>query len=403
MRNPALDIQNLAGIERDLAIVAGITAITPILDVICRMTGMGFAAVARVTETSWTPCAVRDGIGLGLAPGLELPLKTTLCAEVCNTRAPIVIDNVSEDPIYRNHHTPGIYGIQSHISFPIILTDGRLFGTLCAIDPNPAPVSRPDTVETFRLFAELIAFHIDAVERANSSEAALIDARDAGELREQFVAILGHDLRNPLAAIQAGTTLLQRRPLDDASRNIVAQVRDSAIRMERLIEDVLDFARGRLGGGIPLAPQPVVDLQGVIQQVIGELQSAWPDRAIVADLALTRPVACDPGRVGQLLSNLLANALTHGSADGPVHVRASSEHDVFELTVSNTGTPIAEHALPQLFQPFKSQADGLPQAGLGLGLYIAAQIAKGHGGMLDVQSTTDLTQFRFSMPLSLEV
>ena len=386
-------------IDRDIAAIAGIEAITNILDVVCSLTGMGFAAIARVTDTTWTACAVRDDIGFGLGPGGELPLKTTLCDEIRDSRTPIVIDHVAEDAVYRTHHTPETYGLQSYISYPIIRANGEMFGTLCAIDPNPHTVSRPETMATFKLFAELIAFHLDAADKLAISEAALIDADEAAVLRDQFIAVLGHDLRNPLASIQAGATLLKSTPLTDRARQIVDQMQGSGQRMERLIADVLDFARGRLGGGVPLARQAEAQLHAVIKQVVDELRTAWPNRTIVSDIEVTRPVACDPDRVAQLLSNLLANALTHGAVDGEVHVHARCEGDLFELSVTNSGDPIPDHALPHLFKPFTRPRAGDPQAGLGLGLYIASQIAKGHAGVLEADSSVERTRFRFVMPV----
>lgn len=398
MEGLALQADQTAQIDADVALVSSIEAITNILGVVCSLTGMGFAAVARVTETHWTACAVRDEIGFGLTPGGALPLKTTLCDEIRGHRQPVVIDDVARDPVYAAHHTPATYGLQSYISFPIILANGEMFGTLCAIDPNPHVVSSAEIVASFKLFAELIAFHLDAAGKVAASQAALLDADGAALLRDQFIAVLGHDLRNPLASIQAGATLLRATPLNDRAVRIVDQMQESGHRMERLIEDVLDFARGRLGGGVPLQRYAEAKLSAVIEQVVQELRTAWPGRTITCDIAVTRPVACDPDRVAQLLSNLIANALTHGAQDGVVEVRAGCEGEVFELSVTNAGDPIPDHALPQLFKPFTRPRNGQPQAGLGLGLYIASQIATGHGGTLDAESTAERTRFRFAMP-----
>ena len=227
----------------------------------------------------------------------------------------------------------------------------------------------------------------------------MLDADEAAVLRDQFIAVLGHDLRNPLAAIQAGTTLLKATPLNDRAKMIVGQMEASGHRMERLIADVLDFARGRLGGGVPVALQAEALVHDVIEQVVDELRAAWPDRIIVSDIQIARPVSCDPDRVAQLLSNLVSNALTHGAPDGEVHVQARCDGDVFEISVTNTGDPIPAHALPQLFKPFTRPRNDQPQAGLGLGLYIASQIARGHAGSLDAESSTERTRFRFVMPV----
>ena len=110
---------------------------------------------------------------------------------------------------------------------PIVLPNGAFFGTLCAIDPRPARLNTPEIIGMFKLFAELIAFHLDAVERVESSYASLMDERENSELREQFVAVLGHDLRNPLAAINAGCRMLTRSPLDENGAKIVGLIQNS--------------------------------------------------------------------------------------------------------------------------------------------------------------------------------
>ena len=194
----------------DIAAVQGIAAVPRILEVVCRSTGMGFAAVARVTEQRWICCAVRDEIAFGLAPGGELDLETTICHEIRQSGEAVIIDSVVDDMAYCGHHTPAQYGFQSYISMPIVLANGAFFGTLCAIDPRPARLNTPQTVGMFKLFAELIATHLDAANSVAVSEARLLGERETSELREQFIAVLGHDLRNPLASISAGTALLTR-------------------------------------------------------------------------------------------------------------------------------------------------------------------------------------------------
>lgn len=382
-------------IEADVAAVARITAVPTILEVVCRTTGMGFAAVSRVTEDRWVACAVRDEIRFGLQPGGELKVETTICHEIRASRHLVVIDHVAEDGAFCRHPTPAMYGFESYISVPIFRPGGAFFGTLCAFDPRPAKLNKPETIGMFKLFADLIGFHLDALERLDTSEAALVDERQGAELREQFIAVLGHDLRNPLAAISAGVRLLRREPLSGKAASVVDLIQDSVARMSGLIDDVLDFARGRLGGGLEVDRNAAEWLEPVLEQVIAELRAAWPDRAIEARFALSGTVRCDRGRIAQLFSNLLANALTHGSPDAPIRVRACSGEDMFELSVANSGDPIPPATLKRLFQPF-SRASG--RQGLGLGLYIASQIARAHGGTLDVASTPAETRFTFRMP-----
>ncbi len=387
-------------IGADLAAVARIDAVPAILEVVCRTTGMGFAAVARVTEDRWVACAVRDGIRFGLEPGGELEVATTICSEVRAGGRLVVIDHVAEDQAFCHHPTPARYGFQSYISVPIRRpSGGAFFGTLCAIDPRPARLNTPETIGMFRLFADLIGFHLEAQERLEAGEAALLEERRRAELREQFVAVLGHDLRNPLAAVDAGARLLEREPLSDEAVPVVGLIRSSVARMAGLIDDVLDFARGRLGGGLELDRDAAVPLGPALGQVVAELRAAWPGRVIEAEIALAGPVRCDRGRVARLLSNLLANALAHGAPDGPVRVRAPADGDTFELSVANAGDPIPPATLGRLFQPFFRASDRPGRRGLGLGLYIAAEIARAHGGTLGVASTPAETRFTFRMPL----
>jgi signal transduction histidine kinase len=384
--------------QADIDAVQAVDAVPRILEVVCNATGMGFAAIARVTEDRWVACAVQDAIDFGLQPGGELAVATTICNEIRTSGEPVIIDHVAEDSVFCGHPTPAMYGFQSYISVPIVLPGGRFFGTLCAIDPRPAMVSTPQTIGMFKLFAELIAFQLDATEKVASTQASLLDERKTAELREQFIAVLGHDLRNPLAAIGAGATILAKAPLDGKAQGIVARIQDSVARMSGMIDNVLDFARGRLGGGIALT-RTEKPLKPILRQVIEELQATHPDVAIEADIKLDRPVRCDRSRVGQLFSNLLGNALVYGTPGSPIRVRARTEADSFELSVANSGSPIPPEAMERLFLPFSRGSVRPSQQGLGLGLYIASEIARAHGGTLKAVSTEQETRFTFKMPI----
>ena len=409
-------------LQDDIAAIARIDAVPRILDVVCRTTGMGFAAVARVTEDRWIACSVLDKINFGLVAGGELEVSTTICDAIRDLGQPVVIDNVAEDPVYRDHHTPMMYGFQSYISMPIFRRDGSFFGTLCAIDPHPNRVDTPETIESFRLFADLIAFHLDAAqavemsgrelydarerqkgERAQlaSSEAALLGERQSSELREQFIAVLGHDLRNPLSSIAAGVSFISKAPGHPKVPAMLAIMEKSIARMSDLIAYLLDLARGRLGDGMVLERNADRPIGPELEHVVDELRAAWPARVVHAKIAVTEPICCDRARIAQLLSNLVSNALTHGAQDRPVAVAvAVSDGGRFlELSVENGGAAIPRDAIANLFQPFFRSGARSSQQGLGLGLYIASEIARAHGGALDVTSTAEVTRFTFRMPL----
>ena len=152
-----------ASIIKDIERVRQIPIVPTLLEVICKSTGMGFAAIARVTDESWVACGVRDEIAFGLKEGGELKLETTICNEIRCNRESVIIDHVEKSERYAHHHTPKMYGFQSYISMPIILKSGEFFGTLCAIDPKPAVLQNAKTIGMFSLFAELIAFHLEGL------------------------------------------------------------------------------------------------------------------------------------------------------------------------------------------------------------------------------------------------
>lgn len=361
---------------------------------------MGFAAVARVTEERWVACEVLDEIDFGLKAGEELSIETTICSEVLAKLDTVAIDHVADDDEYRDHQTPAMYGFQSYIATPIILQDGTFFGTLCAIDPKPAKINNPETIGTLKLFAELIARHLDASRRLALSEAMLLTEYASGNLREQFIAVLGHDLRNPLASIQAGTKIILRASPDAKIRTTLGYMQKSIDRMAGLIDNVMDFARGRMGGGIRIEHRTVETLETDLLHIVNEMRLGAPERNIDFSFEVDEPVACDKIRLGQLLSNLLSNALHHGSPDGPVRICARIRDRQFELSVSNQGPPISPDAMDTLFLPFTQKTGTRTGQGLGLGLYIASEIALAHNGTLDVDSTEEETRFTFRMPIN---
>lgn len=382
--------------RRDIDVIASIAAVPTMLDVVLRLTGMGFAAIARVTETRWITCSVLDHVGFGLKPGDELPVESTLCNEIRDHRQIVVFDDAVADAKYCDHHTPRIYGLRGYISMPIILKNGSFWGTLCAIDANPANVNNPQVIGTFKLFAELIAHHLDAFERLEAAQTSLQHERELSELREQFIAVLGHDLRNPLAALNAGTNRLIKEGWSERSPPVLNLMKASISRMAGLVDNVMDLARARMGGGIALALADC-DLAETLAYVVEEVRVAHPDRDISVTIDLQVRVSVDAPRIAQMISNLLSNAVMHGDALLPIQVEAMLNNGILEIAVRNGGRPIPPEMIAKLFLPFKRGENRLGVQGLGLGLYIASQIAQAHGGRIDVQSNGNATCFTFKM------
>jgi signal transduction histidine kinase len=169
--------------------------------------------------------------------------------------------------------------------------------------------------------------------------------------------------------------------------------------MQGMIENVLDFARGRMGGTFNLKKKETAELAQTLVAVINELQVIWPDRVIEQEISVPVIVSCDSGRIAQLFSNLLGNALSYGLPEHPVVVSALVRNEQFILSVTNKGKDIAAAELEKLFSPFYRVEVKPGQQGLGLGLYIAAELARAHGGNIIVDSGGGQTVFTFSMPV----
>ncbi|HEX4510469.1 MAG TPA: GAF domain-containing sensor histidine kinase, partial [Burkholderiaceae bacterium] len=305
------DVDSAESLALAVRRVGRISAVPGILEILCQNTNMGFAAVARVTDGTWTACAVRDGIGFGLKPGGQLDVHTTLCKEARAALRPVAFDHASEDPKYKDHHTPRLYKIESYVSVPIVLAGGEYFGNLCAIDPHPAHVANEAVLAAFTSFAQLIAVELEREIQLDKLETALLDERAVSLLREQFIAVLGHDLRSPLSAVASTAELMVIRPDAVDVKATGWRIKSSVGRMSRLIEDVLDFARGRLGGGIPLNMKTGDGLAAALLEVVFEARESHPGFVIEEHIDIPFPTICDHTRMQQLLSNLLSNALHH--------------------------------------------------------------------------------------------
>lgn len=224
------------------------------------------------------------------------------------------------------------------------------------------------------------------------------EVREYSELQEQFIAVLGHDLRNPVAAIDSGATILLREGWTDRAPMILNLMRNSVVRMNGLINNVLDLTRFRLGGGIDLNLEQGRPLAPTLQQVVEEIRTAHPDRMIQDRIEIDDMVSVDHLRMAQAYSNLLGNALKHGAPDGPIHSECRAANGILEITVRNSGAPIPPDMMERLFKPFHRGEVHHNSGGLGLGLYIAAQIAEAHGGRIVVRSDDQETSFSVLIP-----
>jgi signal transduction histidine kinase len=228
---------------------------------------------------------------------------------------------------------------------------------------------------------------------------AQLAVEQEAQFRERFIAILSHDLRNPLAAILNSAQLLLQRDIDEPLRRAAARITTSAERMSRMISDLMDLARSRQGGGIPIARR-AASLRALCLEVIEELRVVYPN----CDLRLEADTAAmgswDGDRLAQAVSNVAANAVLYGRKGGPVRVKLADEGDEIVVSIRNEGEPIPRELLFHLFDPFRrgEAPAGQRSGGLGLGLFIAREVVLAHGGSIDVRSDDSGTTFDLRLP-----
>lgn len=260
---------------------------------------------------------------------------------------------------------------------------------------------------------ELSGEQIDDLTRFNEAidqslaESVTRYTRDLDVSKETFLAILGHDLRTPLSAIlTASRFMLDTEELKEPHLSLTTRIASSSTRMVHLVGDLLDFTRSRLGGGIPIK-RADVNIGRVVHDVADELRAVYPQRSIDIDARGALEGHWDAARLSQALTNLIGNALEHGSIGSVVSVGIEGNDDHVTIEIHNRGEPIPPDRLDGLFNPMKAAEQGGaggPSGNLGLGLYIAERILNTHHGSIDVQSSaTEGTTFTVTLPRRSQV
>jgi signal transduction histidine kinase len=242
----------------------------------------------------------------------------------------------------------------------------------------------------------------EAVDQA-LSESTTRFTGDLDASKEMFLAMLGHDLRTPIGAVMTSAKfMLETKELAEPHLTLTTRIVSSSTRMNQMVGALLDFTRSRLGGGIPIAPA-AMNMGKVVHDVVNEISAAQPTRAIQVDARGALKGEWDCARITQVLTNLIGNALEHGSDRTAVNVDVSGDEKEVAVAIHNRGAAIPEDQLDGIFNAMKRQgmagkSDG-PSANLGLGLYIADQIVRAHKGRIDVESSEDRgTTFTVHLP-----
>ncbi|RXD71154.1 histidine kinase, partial [Xanthomonas perforans] len=352
-------------LRADIARVGRLSSVADVLSVLTRLTGMGFAAVARVTDARWITCQVHDALSFGLRPGDELPLATTFCDSVRVKGNAVWFGHASDDPVYRDHPSPRLYGFESYVSVPIRFDDGSVFGTLCALESRRA-----------------------------RSELGRVGA--SARLREEFIGILGHDLRNPLQSMHAVVDMLSIDQLDHRYGSSIRSLQRSLRRMEELIDFACDFARGIELDWLQLDYGDGSDLVDALSQVVDETRAAYPNQVLSTHVAIDEPVHGDAIRLAQMFGSLMINAVVQGPQSSLIKAVAVTEHGRLRIEVCNLDG-IDPRRLDVLHASTHVHTGGRALPDVDLGLHMAAQIAKAHQGELRIISGKDGTCFRVEL------
>jgi signal transduction histidine kinase len=235
----------------------------------------------------------------------------------------------------------------------------------------------------------------------HEAHAGAIALQERVEFEQQLIGVVSHDLRNPLSTIRLSAQVLRARSKDEAQRGVIERIIRATSQADRMIRDLLDFTQARLGAGIPVELAPG-DFHATVRQVLADLGALNPERQVLLEQNGPGAGSWDAGRLTQLAMNLVGNAFQHSPAGTPIQVVTSVEGGQAILRVTNAGPPIPAEQLPRLFEPLRRgrSVSSSKTGSIGLGLFISQEIARAHGGRIEVTSTDKGTTFAACLPVS---
>ncbi len=318
------------------------------------------------------------GLEAELGRSFHIAIGQGFAGTIAQTRQPMLLNDASSDPIVKSDVIKE-RGIKALYGVPLIDVRGELVGVAHVGSTRANDLQEEDLI----LFRGLANRATALINSRRATDQLLEDE----EQRERFIGVLGHDLRAPLNAIlPSARMLLTSTNLDERERATVARIVRSGDRMARLVSDLFDFTRTRLGEGISLHTG-WVDMNELVRDVADEQRAAHPNRRVDVAGHVPFRVCCDHDRMLQVLANVVGNALVHGAPEAPVTIRLEARDDDVRITVHNQGRPIPSALLPHIFDPFRRGDMGA--SGIGLGLYIARAIVTAHGGSIEAQSSSE--------------
>ncbi|WP_400073285.1 ATP-binding protein [Zobellia russellii] len=401
----------VGALQKDIEDIQSISIVPTILDVVCRATGMGFAAIARVTDETWVTCGVLDAIPFGLSVGDELEIETTFCKQVRESDKLVVIDHVEQDKVYHNHPIPAQYGFQSYISVPIVRKNGEFFGTLCALDTKPNKVNNPEIIAMFSMFTELIAFHLDALETMRRQDTA-IKKKDVELATYDFIS--SHDLQEPLRKIQILTSTLEKKEeknLSEKGKKYFKSIKKAATRMRNILNDLLTYSETEF------KPKSFkeLDLNVLVNRAKARLSTQLEESNAIINTNDLCTLNIVPIQMEQLFYNLFANSLSFRSDKRPLLIEVDSKQGLgqsfgvqgleeakmyCEITVKDNGMGFDQQYSEKIFDIFQRLKSKENDKSTGIGLSIVRRIVENHNGKIIAIGKPDhFAIFKIYLPL----
>lgn len=411
-------IEKNDALYKDLEAIKQIAIVPTMLDVVCRITGMGFAAVARVTDDRWLACSVKDNVNFGLAEGGELKVETTICNEIRDSRKEVVFEHASQNEQFRDHHTPKMYGLESYISFPIILKNGDFFGTLCAIDSKPASVNRPEVLGMFKLFSELISFHLQSIDLVNRSQNAITESskkiNDTTTENQLYKQISGHNIQEQVRKISLFSDVLT----GDTNAEDMPKIKKTAARIHAIskeLSSMVGYVNKYSTINNTNEAYEIVNLNDLLQEVETDLSAELKAQNITLqynELPLLQGIRL---QLKELFFYLLTHALVFSneqiSASVKVYMGNLKDEDVkgllpqeeglnyCEIIVEEKGIGVDDYQLENVFDIFLHLSEKKASQKYGAGLAYCRKIVQNHNGIITAQHLPNNTGVAFHIIL----
>ncbi len=385
-----------SGLPRERASFSKVVA-----DVIAAVDAMLPARVAFVSNMDSESFEIVDAYDhedMGFHAGLVLATPDTFCVRHITEEGAQYTGKASEDPVYRFAPARTAFGIETYCIAPIVLSDGTLYGTLCALDSRPDVEIGDSQLRVLQSLADLIARAYEEEQLVRGLRKEHAELREASAVRDEVVREIAHDLRAPLSAVQGFAELLTTRDLvDDRGQQYAGLIAKQSVRMRTMLEGLLDAESARAGG---VADETPTDIElGELGTVLAYELSQLVNKGVEVHVDLTGRVRLPETRLHRLLLNLAANSARYTS-EGMVSVVGSVDDGVATIVVADTGRGIPDDLLERLGEAGSKDADS---PGFGLGLSIVLRFLKSMGGELSVHSEEGHgSTFELSIPSTVE-